>query len=61
MANMSEEWRQSIVEGKTGSRASVSPMNVYAEAMGKPDQKSLRPGKHILVMLEKKITGEQIN
>jgi hypothetical protein len=43
MANMSEEWRQSIVEAKMDPRGrpSSGPMNVYANPKGKPDQAHL--------------------
>ena len=39
MANMSEEWRQSIVEVKMDPRGrpASGPMNVYANPKGKPD------------------------
>jgi hypothetical protein len=43
MANMSEEWRQSIVEVKLDPRGrpASGPMNVYANPKGKPDQAHL--------------------
>ena len=43
MANMSEEWRQSIVEVKMDPRGrpASGPMNVYANPKGKPDQAHL--------------------
>jgi hypothetical protein len=43
MANMSEEWRQSIVEVKMDPRGrpSSGPMNVYANPKGKPTQAHL--------------------
>ena len=43
MANMSEEWRQSIVEVKLDPRGrpASGPMNVYDNPKGKPDQAHL--------------------
>ena len=43
MVNMSEEWRQSIVEVKMDPRGrpASGPMNVYANPKGKPDQAHL--------------------
>ena len=43
MANMSEEWRRSIVEVKLDPRGrpASGPMNVYANPKGKPDQAHL--------------------
>jgi len=43
MANMSEEWKQSIVEAKMDPRGrpSSGPMNVYANPKGKPTQAHL--------------------
>ena len=43
MANMSEEWRQSIVEVKLDPRGrpASGPMNVYANPKGKPSQAHL--------------------
>jgi hypothetical protein len=49
MANMSEEWRQSIVEVKMDPRGrpSSGPMNVYANPKGKPDQAHLDAVKSV--------------
>jgi hypothetical protein len=43
MANMSEEWKESIVEVKLDPRGrpASGPMNVYANPKGKPDQAHL--------------------
>jgi hypothetical protein len=43
MANMSEEWRDSIVETRMDPRGrpASGPMNVYANPKGKPDQAHL--------------------
>jgi hypothetical protein len=49
MANMSEEWRQSIVEVKLDPRGrpASGPMNVYANPKGKPDQAHLDAVKSV--------------
>ncbi len=43
MVNMSEEWRESIVETRMDPRGrpASGPMNVYANPKGKPDQAHL--------------------
>ena len=43
MANMSEEWREDIIETKMDPRGrpTSGPMNVYANPKGKPDQAHL--------------------
>ena len=60
MANMSEEWRQSIVEVKMDPRGrpASGPMNVYANPKGKPDQAHLDAVK-AYDAAEKKKTPEQ--
>jgi GrpB-like predicted nucleotidyltransferase (UPF0157 family) len=52
MANMSEEWRQSIVEVKLDPRGrpASGPMNVYANPKGKPDQAHLDAVKLKIVL-----------
>ena len=60
MANMSEEWRNSIVEVKLDPRGRIAsgPMNVYANPKGKPSQARLDAIKAYDAE-EKKKTPEQ--
>ena len=61
MANMSEDWRESIVEARMDPRGrpASGPMNVYANPKGKPDQAHLDAIKSYDEKQNKKTPGQR--